>query len=88
MQVDDDYARHFDPTEVAALTLTDALLGLPEPPSAEQKEVLREHFDDAQLAELTLGVGLFIGMSKVLITLGLEPEDMPVTVVRTPGSGS
>ena len=33
-----------------------------------------------------LGVGLFLGMSKVLITLGLEPEDMPVTVVPTPGS--
>jgi hypothetical protein len=35
---------------------------------------------------MALGVGLFLGMSKVLINLGLEPEDMPVTVMPTPGS--
>jgi hypothetical protein len=35
---------------------------------------------------MALGVGCFLGMSKVLIMLGLEPEEMPVTVVPTPGS--
>jgi hypothetical protein len=29
---------------------------------------------------------LFLGMSKVLITLGLEPEGMDTTVLPTPGS--
>lgn len=38
--------------------------------------------------ELMLGVGLFLGMSKVLITLGLEPESMPVSVLPAPGSTS
>lgn len=33
-----------------------------------------------------LGVGLFLGMSKVLITLGLEPKDMDTKVMPTPGS--
>ena len=47
---------------------------------------LQEHYSEAELVELSLGVGLFLGMSKVLITLGLEPEDMPVTVMPTPGS--
>ena len=41
---------------------------------------------DAEIAELALGVGLFMGMSKVLITLGLEPESMETTVLPTPGS--
>jgi hypothetical protein len=44
------------------------------------------HFSDAEIVELALGVGLFLAMSKVLINLGLEPEDMPTTLVPTPGS--
>ena len=42
---------------------------------------------DAEIVELALGVGLFMGMSKVLICLGLEPEEMQTTVVPTPGGG-
>jgi alkylhydroperoxidase family enzyme len=48
---------------------------------------LARHFSDSQIVELALGVGLFLGMSKVLITLGLEPDEMAVTVIPTPGSG-
>ena len=47
---------------------------------------LREHFTDAQIVEMALGVGLFLGLSKVLITLGMEPEEMDTTLVPTPGS--
>ena len=47
---------------------------------------LREHFDDAQIMELTYAMGSFIGFSKQLIMLGLEPEDMPITVAPIPGS--
>ena len=50
------------------------------------RQQLQAHYTDAQIVELVLGVGLFMGMSKVLITLGLEPEEMPVTVLPTPGS--
>ena len=71
--------------EVAALKLTDAIIGIPRPPDEETVQALKAHFSAAEITELALGVGLFLGMSKVLINLGLEPEDMPVTVVPTPG---
>jgi hypothetical protein len=51
-----------------------------------QITALKKHYSDAELVELALGVGLFLGMSKVLITLGLEPEEMDTTVLPTPGS--
>lgn len=73
--------------EAAALRLTDALIGVPGALDAATKAALKAHFSDAEIVELALGVGLFMGMSKVLINLGLEPEDMPVTVLPTPGSG-
>jgi hypothetical protein len=51
-----------------------------------QIAALKKHYSNAELVELALGVGLFMGMSKVLITLGLEPEEMDTTVLPTPGS--
>ena len=72
--------------ETAALQLTDDLIGQPGSLSDEQVANIRAHYSDPEIAELALGVGLFLGMSKVLITLGLEPEDMDTTVVPTPGS--
>jgi hypothetical protein len=50
-----------------------------------EKEALRAHFDDGQIVELSIGVGLFLALSKTLIGLGLEPESMPVSVLPTPG---
>ena len=82
----DDYAEHLPDGAVAALELTDALIGIPQPLSADVQAHLHSHFSEAELVELALGVGLFLGMSKVLISLGLEPEQMPVTVMPTPGS--
>ncbi len=84
--VQDGYAQKLAVNESAALALTDALIGLPGPLPETLKRELHEHFSDAELVELGLGVGLFLGMSKVLIALGLEPEEMPVTVIPTPGS--
>lgn len=72
--------------EAAALKLTDAIIGYPKPLDEETRAMLKAHFSDAEIVEMALGVGLFLGMSKVLINLGLEPEDMPVTVIPTPGS--
>ncbi|MGI9328558.1 MAG: hypothetical protein ACR2PZ_25305 [Pseudomonadales bacterium] len=72
--------------DVAALKLADAFLGLPGTPSEADQSLIRAHFNEAEITELLLGVGLFHGMSKVLINLGLEPEQMPITVLPTPGS--
>ena len=82
----DDYQLNVSDKEAAALALTDLLINVPKEPDAQLADSLREHFEDAEIAELMLGVGLFLGMSKVLITLGVEPEEMPTTVIPTPGS--
>lgn len=84
-QIVDGYDADLNDREVAALTLTDLIIRDVVPPDVEQVTAFRAHFSEAQLAELALAVGLFLGMSKVLITLGLEPEAMPVTMMPTPG---
>jgi alkylhydroperoxidase family enzyme len=62
------------------------MIGDPHSLTDEQRNALRAHYTDAEIVELTLGVGLFLAMSKVLINLGLEPESMPTTLMPTPGS--
>lgn len=83
-RIDDAYATGFDGVERAALELADAIIGLPGRPPEATRRMLEAHLSHPQIVELALGVGLFLGMSKVLINLGLEPEDMPVTVMPTP----
>lgn len=89
-RIDDGYAANVAADEAAALALTDAIVGVQVPLDQAQIEAqiagLRAHFSDAQIAELALGVSLFLGMSKVLICLGLEPAQMDTTVLPTPGS--
>ena len=46
-------------------------------------EMLR-HFTPAQIVELTAGIALFMGFSKIAIALGSAPADMPTIVVPTP----
>jgi len=68
------------------LHLTDVLIGMPRTLSHSERTELESQFSAAEIAELAMGIGLFLGMSKVLINLGLEPETMPTTVIPTPGS--
>ena len=82
----DGYEQVLESAESLALRLTDAIVGVPQTMNDELRAQLQQEFSPAELVELSLGVGLFLGMSKVLILLGLEPEDMPVTVLPTPGS--
>ena len=84
--VDEGYSTVLAPEETSALELTDAIIGMPGRLTHTQQQTLKSHFSDAEIVELSLGVGLFLGMSKVLIALGLEPDDMPVTVLPAPGS--
>ena len=74
--------------EAVILQLTDAIIGRPQSLNDATRQRLKAHYSDAQIVELTLGVGLFLGMSKVLINLGLEPEHMPITILPTPGSAA
>lgn len=86
-QIEDDYAASaLGERAVAALRLTDAIIGDPRGVTPEVQRALLAAFTEAEIVELALGVGLFLALSKVLITLGLEPESMPTTVLPTPGS--
>ena len=53
-------------------------------PDADLQARLRSEFDDAEIMELTYAMGSFIGYSKQLIMLGLEPASMPVVEVPVP----
>ncbi len=45
---------------------------------------MADQFDAGEWTELALGLGLFHGFSKMLIALGLEPDQMDTTVLPTP----
>ena len=67
-----------------ALAWADTLLAGGSEPDDELASRLRQHFSDAQIMELTYAMGSFIGYSKQLIMLGLEPESMPIRGVPIP----
>ena len=71
-------------TEKAVLKFTDALIYDPELLTGDAKAALQRHLTPAQIAELGLGVSLFLALAKALITMGLEPEVMDRTVLPTP----
>lgn len=85
-KVDDGYEGVLGARESAALKLADALISPMPGLGQAELESVRASLSDAEVAELALGVGLFHGMSKVLICLGLEPEEMETTLLPTPGS--
>jgi hypothetical protein len=68
--VTDGYEHHLSPGETALLQLTDALIGDPHRLSEETRLALQAHFATEEIVEAAMGVGLFLGMSKVLICLG------------------
>lgn len=71
-------------TEKAVLKFTDALIHDPELLTGDAKAALQRHLSPEQIAELGLGVTLFLALAKALITMGLEPEVMDRTVLPTP----
>ena len=75
-----------DHKEIAALMLTDRIISIPGTLTRKNDARIKRSLSKKERAEISLGVGLFMGMSKVLIALGLEPEEMETTVVKTPGS--
>lgn len=69
---------------MTALRFTDHMLTSPGPlPDDLEAEVARR-FVTAERIELGVGLGLFHGFSKMLIALGLEPDEMATTVLPTP----
>lgn len=70
--------------EKAVLKFTDALIHDPELLNCDAKAALQRHLSPAQIAELGLGVTLFLALAKALITMGLEPDAMERTLLPTP----
>jgi alkylhydroperoxidase family enzyme len=66
------------------LRYTDAFLIDPGRVDDALRDDMAARFSDAEIVELTLALALFLGMAKVLISLGTEPEEMERTVVPTP----
>lgn len=70
----------------ATVALADAFINAQGPPSpAVQAQILAE-FSPAEIAEISVGLALFHGFSKLLIAAGAEPDQMPTTILPTPGS--
>jgi alkylhydroperoxidase family enzyme len=84
-QIVDGYlASDLSAQQKLVLRFTDAYLDHPHRVDAELAAELRAVFRPDELVELGLALAMFLGMSKVLISLGTEPEQMDVTIVPTP----
>ncbi len=70
--------------EKAVLKFTDAFIYDPELLTDDAERALKRHLAPEQIAELGLGLTLFLALAKALITMGLEPETMDRTVLPTP----
>lgn len=79
-------ASTLDDRQKAALRWTDAVLDHPGAIPADVRDGLARHLDRTETSELTLALALFHGLSRVLISLGMEPEQMDTTEVPTPGT--
>ncbi|HET9078451.1 MAG TPA: carboxymuconolactone decarboxylase family protein [Acidimicrobiales bacterium] len=86
--VDDGYATSaLSERHKAAIRLADRFLAIPgRPPGATAPGCGESVLSPEEEVELGVALAMFMGFAKMLITLGLEPDDMPVTVVATPGS--
>lgn len=82
--IDDDYATSaLSPREKTVIAYVDTMLHDPHALTDELRDALSEELDEGELVELTLGIGLFHGFSKIAVALG-PPPDMPTMVVPTP----
>ena len=70
----------------AALILADAYLRETGAPTPVQQAAIREHFSEPQIVEIGTTLAMVHGLAKVLIVLGLEPEQMDVTIIPSPGT--
>jgi alkylhydroperoxidase family enzyme len=69
-----------------ALAWADVVLAGGDGASDELRARLAATFSPSEIVEITYAIGTFIGYSKQIVSLGLEPDDLPLTVVPTPGA--
>lgn len=84
-EIRDGYqASDLSPRHKAVLRWTDACLAQPPQAPPELRREMLRHFSPEELVELTAGIALFLGFSKIAVSLGQAPESMPTLVVPTP----
>ncbi len=86
-QLRDPERSSLGPRERAVVRLVDTMLGDPRALDDAQREELLAHFTPAQLVELSAGIALFMGFSKLAVALGGLPESLPPFEQPTPGAG-
>ena len=84
-QIDDGYADSaLSDRHKAVIRWADAFLTDPASIDPAIRAEIDRHLDPAQLVELTAGLALFMGFSKIAVVLGAMPDELPVMVVPTP----
>ena len=66
------------------LRYVDAFLSDPAAQDDATREELLRHLSTPEIVELTAGIALFMGFSKIAIALGQGSVTLPTTVVPTP----
>ncbi|HJO23889.1 MAG: carboxymuconolactone decarboxylase family protein [Myxococcota bacterium] len=77
-------ASDLTPRHKAVLSWVDAFLADPAGRHESLHKKLLAHFTPAQIVELTAGIGLFMGFSKIAVSLGGLPDEIPVYEQPTP----
>ncbi len=84
-RIRDDYPQSdLSPRHKAVLRYVDAFLADPGALDHATRGELARHLSDAEIVELTAGIALFMGFSKIAVSLGQAPADMPTVVIPTP----
>jgi AhpD family alkylhydroperoxidase len=71
-------------SQKAVIRYTDVFLTAPAEITPELQADMRKYFTAEQIVELSVGLALFLGFSKIAVALGQAPQTMPTTVIPTP----
>jgi len=84
-QVNDDFEQsNLSHREKLILRYTDIFLKTPGGLPDRLRYDMAEEFSDEEIVELTAGLALFMGFSKIAVSMGGMPDSMPTTVMPTP----
>ena len=81
----DDFERSaLDERAKLIIRYADAFLKDPAGLEEETRREMLQRFSPAQIVELTAGLALFMGFSKIAVSIGGMPESLPTMVMPTP----
>ncbi|MBB3048448.1 alkylhydroperoxidase family enzyme [Litorivivens lipolytica] len=84
-QIQDDYENSsLSDRQKLILRYTDCFLTDPGGLDADLKAAMAEEFSPEEVVELTAGLALFMGFSKIAVSLGGMPDSLPTFEMPTP----